>query len=168
MAEKFPLSYLWLSPESTDRVAQILDLTGDSEKTFFSNVIRAYFKRENPYYIEALKQDAKARGLEPKAQAAMLVAGGIQVLPAYVGDKPVFTPSPIATIPEVEGPQALRRPLNYLKLSKRNRCLLQMALIIEGGAMPQLLSKLLVYHFRAHWVQTYEPQFKFEEFLDLE
>jgi hypothetical protein len=162
MAERFNLNYFYWSEESAQRVEQILELTGDSEKGFFGQVVRGYFKREHTYYVAALRQDAAARGLDPKSYAAILIAGGEKNLPPYTGDRPIFPASPIAAIPDVDGGE---KAVNYLWLNKRNTCLFRVARIVEGCSMAQLFSRLLVDHFRAHWEKTYLPQFKFEETL---
>jgi hypothetical protein len=163
MAEKFSLNYFYWTEETADRVAKILDMTGDQEKAFFGQVVRGYFKREHAYYVAALRQDAAARGLDPKSYAAILITGGEKNLPPYTSDRPVFPPSPIAIIPSVQGTE---KAVNYLKLNKRNTCLLRVAQIVEGCSLAQLFSRLLVDHFRQHWEKTYLPQFEFEETLE--
>lgn len=162
MPERFHISYVYINPETAERIRQVIDLTGDSEKGLIGQIVRGFFKREQQYYVAALRQDAAARGLDQQAYAAILVAGEEKNLPSYQGERPIFSPSPIAHIPDVEGET---KGVNYLFLNKRNRCLLKVARIVDGGSMTQLVSRIIIDHFRVHWEKTYLPQLVFEENL---
>lgn len=165
MATQFRLNYLQWSEETAQRVERILELTGDSEKGFFGQVIRGYFKREHSYYVAALRMDAAARGLGEKEYASILISSGEKELPPYLKSRPLFPPSPIAAIGEVEGQ---KQQINYVWLNKRNTCLFKVAQIVEDSEPPPLMSRLLVDHFNKHWEKTYLPQFKFEETLEFD
>lgn len=159
MAAKFNLHYLYITDESSEKIQRILDLTGSTEKAFISQVINEYFIREKIYYVEALRLDARARSIREQEYLKILIEQDEKALPRYTSDRPIFKPSPIAMLPDVEGN---RRITNYILLNRRNTCLLKIASIVERARMSQLVGRLMVDHLRQNWDTVYLPQFKFE------
>ena len=144
---------------SGERLLPISWATPITEKAFISQVINEYFIREKVYYVEALRLDARARSIREQEYLKILIEQDEKALPRYTSDRPIFKPSPIAMLPDVEGN---RRITNYILLNRRNTCLLKIASIVERARMSQLVGRLMVDHLRQNWDTVYLPQFKFE------
>lgn len=144
---------------SGERLLPISWATPITEKAFISQVINEYFIREKVYYVEALRLDARARSICEQEYLKILIEQDEKALPRYTSDRPIFKPSPIAMLPDVEGN---RRITNYILLNRRNTCLLKIASIVERARMSQLVGRLMVDHLRQNWDTVYLPQFKFE------
>lgn len=154
---------------------EMLDLAwihlGYSPRMIAKNCLQGFFARNKAYYIEAAIRDAESRGISQSEHYKILREGGDLPRIIEAADHPA---SPIAWVPDLVNTENKRR-YNSLELSWYNYTLLQMAVLLDGGSLPSVISKCIYAHLGESyelepsnnsrvgaWAKFYYPQIKLD------
>lgn len=136
-----------------NRQWQMLELSwvhlGYSPRTIAKNALQGFFAVNKQYYVNAALRDAQSREISQQEHYRILRDG--QSLPRIIkaADHPA---SPIAWVPDLVSNENKRR-YNTIELSAFNYTLLQVAVVLDGGSLPSVVSKCIY----AHLGEAFEP-----------
>jgi hypothetical protein len=136
-----------------NRQWQMLELSwvhlGYSPRTIAKNALQGFFAANKQYYVNAALRDAQSREISQQEHYRILRDG--QSLPRIIqaADHPA---SPIAWVPDLVSNENKRR-YNTIELSAFNYTLLQVAVVLDGGSLPSVVSKCIY----AHLGEAFEP-----------
>jgi len=154
---------------------QMLELSwvhlGYSPRTIAKNALQGFFAREKDYYSKAALMDAESRGMDAQEHYLALREGREL--------KPIIKPanhlaSPIAWVPNLVS-NANKRRYGSVEISSFNYTLLQVAILLDGGTLPSVVSKCVYAHLgelykvetgnprSSAWARSYYPQIKLNQ-----
>jgi|GEM_PF-2566647 len=158
-----------------DRQWQMLELSwlhlGYSPRTIAKNALQGFFAKYKDYYSNAALLDAESRRMKPREHYKALKEG-LELSPIITSAS--HQPSPIAWVQNLVKPENKRRYSTF-EMSQYNYVLLQMAIILDGGTLPSVVSKCLFAHLgelyeiepnnprSSAWARSYYPQIKLNE-----
>ena len=144
---------------------------GYSPRSIAKNALQGFFAANRNFYAQAALRDAESRGMQPRDHYIALRDGG-ELAPII---KPANHPaSPIAWVPSLVSQENKRR-YSTIEISAYNYTLLQMAVILDGGSLPNAVSKCIYAHLgelysvekdnprSSAWAKSYYPQIKLNE-----
>ena len=146
---------------------------GYSPRTIAKNALQGFFAVNRKYYADAALRDAASREMDAREHYVALRDGGELKPITKSADHPA---SPIAWIDgkDLLKPENKRR-YGTIELSAYNYALLQMAILLDGGSMPSVISKCIYAHLgelytvekdnprSSAWARSYYPQIKLNE-----
>jgi hypothetical protein len=162
MAERFTLTYYYVSPQDALRIEAFKNCVGDSEKTLVTQYVRGWLSRNRDYYLDLARLDAHARGLSFRDWGEIITAQGIETLPAYQQELKDIPPSPLRDI--VMSPDAIRKPINYITLGLQNLALLRVAIHYDRDNAIGFVSRIIKEHLDRNWDKLYAPQIEADNF----
>lgn len=158
MATEFRLSAIYLNAEYREKFYSCVSL-GWAESRFVTQCLHYHMARYWEYYATVMELDAPARGMVMDDYYDYLFGSDFRNLgiPPYVGDRPVFPPSPIARV--AAHPQTKENQLTYanIPIGEHNYVLLRAGFIADGGPLTQLASRIVIDHLQACYEKNYRP-----------
>jgi hypothetical protein len=150
----FSISYLHLDPLCADRINQFCLVSGDSKKTFISQQIRGWLKRNRDYYFALLDADIQARNIDRQEWVRIVSEGLYESLPAPVKHIDLKS-DPIL---EVSLPDELDKFfISSITLSRLNYVLLRNGIHHSRISTVSFLSRVITDHLNRRWSDLYEP-----------
>jgi len=162
VAERFIISYYYVSPQDAERIDAFRECSGDSEKTLITQYVRGWIGRNRDYYIDLARQDAVAREMPFQKWGEIVVEKGIEALPPYQKELKGIPPSPLRDV--VLPPSAERKALNYISLGKQNLALLRVGIHYDRDNAIGFVSRIVKEHLDRNWEKLYAPQVEAENF----
>jgi hypothetical protein len=162
MAERFIISYYYVSPQDFERIEAFRDCSGDSEKTLITQFVRGWLGRNRDYYLDLARKDAIAREISFQEWGKTVISEGIEFLPPYKQELNNISPSPLREITLT--PSAERKALNYISLGKQNLALLRVGVHYDRDNAIGFVSRIVKEHLDRNWEKLYAPQVKAENF----
>lgn len=145
---------------------------GYSPRTIAKNALQGFFAANKQYYVDAALRDAKSRGISQQEHYEILRSGG--QLPRII-EPAAHPPSPIAWVHDLVCSKNKRR-YNTIELSAYNYTLLQVAVLLDKGSLPSVVSKCIYAHLGeayeinprdnsrvGAWAKSYYPQISLDE-----
>lgn len=152
------ISYLYLDNETGDHFDLACSELGWAYKSLVQQCVAAFFAKNRDFYAKCAHVDAEARGMTEEAYYETLRDRSEAELSPYRAGRPAFGATPLDQIPTVETGEDNRRRYGVITLSGYNYTLLQVARIVDMGAMVQLISRIIKQHFETYWETNYLPQ----------
>ncbi|HEY9906981.1 MAG TPA: hypothetical protein V6D18_05160, partial [Thermosynechococcaceae cyanobacterium] len=121
-------------------------------------MIHGFMAVDGVFYARAGILDAEARGMAEEDYFRSLRDGSDEDLARYVAGRPAFGKAPIDDTAPIAATDANKHRYNIIGLSAYNYVLLRVAQIVDGGAMVQVVSRILVKHLQDRWENSYQPQ----------
>lgn len=162
MAEKFTLTYYYISPQDLKRIEDFKNCSGDSEKTLITQYVRGWLSKNRDYYLDLAQRDAEARGISFRQWGETTVLKGVEALPPYQKEIPEIPPNPLGHISLT--PDAIRKGINYILLGKQNIALLRVAVLYDRDNSIGFVSRIIKEHLSRNWEKLYFPQVEAEIF----
>jgi hypothetical protein len=163
MAERFNLTYYYVSPQDAERIDAFRECSGDSEKTLVTQFVRGWLSKNRDYYLGLARMDADARNLSFKEWGKFVVSTGMEPpLPGYQKEIKGVPPNPLQDI--VVTPDAFRKAINYISLGAQNIALLRVAIHYDRDNAIGFVSRIVREHLERNWEKLYEPQVLAEDF----
>jgi hypothetical protein len=162
MAEKFTLTYYYVSPQDSKRIEDFKNCSGDSEKTLVTQYVRGWLSRNRDYYLELARMDANARGIPFRQWGETVVKEGIEALPAYKQEIKDIPPNPLRDI--ALSPDAIRKGINYIALGRQNLALLRVGILYDRDNAIGFVSRIVREHLARNWDKLYAHQVEAEDF----
>lgn len=162
MAEKFTLTYYYVSPQDSKRIEDFKNCSGDSEKTLVTQYVRGWLGRNRDYYLKLARMDAEARSIPFRQWGEIVVKEGIEALPPYQQEIKNIPPNPLHTI--VLSPDTVRKSINYITLGVQNLALLRVAIHYDRDNAIGFVSRIVKEQLDRNWDQLYAPQVEAENF----
>lgn len=157
MTKKLAISHFFMEPSTSDLFDQALEL-GWQKNNLVQQCMHAFFKVHRDYYGAAALTDCAARGMEPNAYYRVLRDRSIDELQPYVDGRPAFGATPLDGIADVQTGEDFKYRYSPVPLSNYNYVLAQVALLVDMGALTQLVSRIVYCHFEKYWESSYLPQ----------
>lgn len=156
MFTTIPINYVYMDDSIQQKFKTAENIAKWGKATILTQIAQTYGKVTLDYYAEAAELDAVARGFKQHKGEHFDLLADWQDLPPYIGDRPIFKPSPIAAIPLPD--KALPRvSFARFNCSKRNAAILKMSLIVDNTNIQILMSQLFVWYYARYW-DLYLPQ----------
>lgn len=162
MAEKFTLTYYYISPQDLKRIEEFKNCAGDSEKTLITQYVRGWLSKNRDYYLDLARMDAEARGISFRHWGETVVSEGVEALPPYQKEIQEIPPNPLGTIALT--PDAIRKGINYILLGKQNIALLRVGILYDRDNSIGFVSRIIKEHLSRNWEKLYLPQVEAEDF----
>lgn len=162
MAERFIISYYYVSPQDSEKIAAFRECSGDSEKTLITQYVRGWIGRNRDYYLDLARKDAAARKISFQHWGETVVQQGIEALPPYQQELTNISPSPLRDV--ALAPSAERKALNYLSLGKQNLALLRVGVHYDRDNAIGFVSRIVKEHLDRNWDKLYASQVEAENF----
>jgi hypothetical protein len=162
MAERFTLTYYYVSPQDALRIEAFKSCVGDSEKTLVTQYVRGWLSRNRDYYLDLARLDAQARGLSFRDWGEIITTQGIETLASYQKELKDIPPSPLRDV--VLSPDAIRKPINYITLGLQNLALLRVATHYDRDNAIGFVSRIVKEHLDRNWDKLYAPQIEADNF----
>jgi hypothetical protein len=162
MAERFIISYYYVSPQDAERIDAFRECSGDSEKTLITQYVRGWIGRNRDYYLDLARKDAAAREISFREWGEIVVNQGIETLPVYKQELNKIPPSPLRDV--VLPPSAERKALNYISLGKQNLALLRVGVHYDRDNAIGFVSRIVKEHLDQNWEKLYASQVEAENF----
>jgi hypothetical protein len=162
VAEKFIISYYYVSSQDSERIEAFRECSGDSEKTLITQYVRGWIAKHRDYYLDLARQDAVAREIPFQQWGEIVVQKGIEALPPYQQELKSIPPSPLRDI--TLAPSAERKALNYISLGKQNLALLRVGIHYDRDNAIGFVSRIVKEHLDRNWEKLYAPQVEAENF----
>jgi hypothetical protein len=140
-----------------ERFELACDRVGWAFKNLAQQCIHAYLKKHQAYYVAVAKLDYQARGMSESDYYQALRDGAEDDLKPYQAERPVFSPSPLDSVPMVKTGKEYRRRYGVITLSSYNFVLLKVCQIVDRGPMIQVISRIVRQHFEDYW-SNYKAQ----------
>ncbi|MEM9906906.1 MAG: hypothetical protein AAF921_17950 [Cyanobacteria bacterium P01_D01_bin.44] len=163
MSQQIRLSYIHVEDEVWNKFELACDRLGWQSKNLLQQIVHSFFARHRDYYCRAAIADAKAREMTEQPYYETLKGGSEEDLNRYIGQRPNFGPSPLATVPDPIANKETRRRYNLLTLGDFNYVLLKVAMIVERASIVELTSRITLWHFNEYWEKLYLPQIQHDE-----
>ena len=159
VAQDFPISYYYLTPEDYEKVQLFCKVSGDKESALINQYVRGFIGRNRNYFLELAKFDAKSRGLSSEQWVDIVLSGGMKGMPPYQGeiitkDIPGNPLSPI-TVPESG---RVKRSLNYITLAAQNIAFLHLGIYYDHDSIAGYVSRIARKHLDDNWSNLYQGQ----------
>lgn len=150
------ISYIYAVPKVWRQYETAIEIAGWRKAVILTQIAQTYGKVNADYYYACAELDAVARGFDKhQGEHYRLLADG-EDLPPYQGSKPIFEPSPLATIPDPDS-SLPRKSFGQFRCSNRNAAILRMAMIVDRTNINVLMSKLMSWYYARYW-ELYLPQ----------
>jgi hypothetical protein len=162
MAEKFTLTYYYVSPQDAKRIEDFKDCSGDSEKTLVTQYVRGWLSKNRDYYLCLARMDAEARDIPFRKWGEIVVSEGIEALPEYKKEIKGIPPNPLRDV--VVSPDSIRKGINYIALGKQNLALLRVGILYDRDNAIGFVSRIVKEHLARNWDKLYAPQVEAENF----
>lgn len=162
MAERFVISYYYVSPQDSERIEAFRECSGDSEKTLITQYVRGWLGRNRDYYLDLARKDAAAREISFRQWGETVINQGIEVLPVYKQELNNIPPSPLRDV--ALAPSAERKALNYISLGKQNLALLRVGVHYDRDNAIGFVSRIVKEHLDRNWEKLYASQVAAENF----
>lgn len=154
---KIDINYCYIGPSELEKFETAQDLTGWAKTVILTQIAQTYGKVHEDYYAEAAELDAVARGFEKhQGDHFDALCDWSKPLPPYKEARPLFDPSPIATIP-MPDKSVGRHGFNGFRCSARNAAIIRLALEIEQTNIQIFMSKAFTWYYARYW-HLYLPQ----------
>lgn len=158
MQRELRINYILATDSDWERINLACSELGWNKSTILKQFIHGFFRRYRDYYADAGILDAEHRGISQEQHFTILRDQGEKDLPRYRLGRPGFGVSPIDSIDPLPEDTNLRRHYNTISLSSYYFVLLRVARIVDGGAMSQLVSRIVVSHLTDNWADAYQTQ----------
>jgi len=162
VAERFIISYYYVSPQDSERIDAFRECSGDSEKTLITQYVRGWLGRNRDYYLDLARKDAESREISFQKWGETVVYQGIEALPPYQQELKGIPPSPLRDI--ALSPSVERKALNYLSLGKQNLALLKVGIHYDRDNAIGFVSRIVKEHLDRNWDKLYASQVEAENF----
>lgn len=162
MAERFIISYYYVSPQDAERIDAFRECSGDSEKTLITQYVRGWIGQNRDYYLDLARKDAAAREISFRDWGEIVVSQGIEALPPYKQELSSIPPSLLRDV--AIAPSAERKALNYISLGKQNLALLRVGVHYDRDNAIGFVSRIVKEHLDQNWEKLYAFQVKAEDF----
>jgi hypothetical protein len=162
MAERFILTYYYVSPQDSKRIEDFKNCSGDSEKTLVTQYVRGWLGRNRDYYLKLARMDADARGIAFRQWGETIVKEGIEALPHYKQEIKDIPPNPLRDI--ALSPDVIRKGINYIVLGTQNLALLRVGILYDRDSSINFVSRIVKEHLDRNWEKLYLPQVEAENF----
>ncbi|PSB14300.1 transposase [filamentous cyanobacterium CCP1] len=162
MAEKFILTYYYVTPEDEDRLKAFRECSGDTEKTLVTQYVRGWLSNNRDYYLGLGRMDAQLRGMSFKDWGMAIVTKGVESLPPYKEEIRDIPPNPLQQISVP--PNAKRRSINYITLGKQNVAMLRVGILYDRDNAVGFVSRIVREHLLRNWEKRYKSQVDAENF----
>lgn len=162
MAERFIISYYYVSSQDFERIAAFRECSGDSEKTLITQYVREWIGRNREYYLDLAHKDATAREISFQQWGETVVQKGIEALPTHQQELVNIPPSPLRDV--TLSPSAERKALNYVVLGKQNLALLRVGVYYDRDNAIGFVSRIVKEHLDRNWSKIYASQVEAENF----
>ncbi len=170
MSKQLRINKIYGLPITWERFDIATEIIGWNKKKFIQQITHAYFSKNGAFYVECALLDAAARGMsETDYYTALFDGGGADpsknplLLPYTTNERPAFKPDPLHTVPKLPTDEANIKKFNLIDMSDYYFVLLQVALIVDTGAMSQFISRMLGNHFDTYWHRSYAHQIAHHE-----
>ena len=162
MAERFTLTYYYVSPQDANRIEAFKDCSGDSEKTLVTQYVRGWLGRNREYYLNLAHIDAESRGIPFRQWGETVVRDGIEALPPYKQEIKHLPPNPLQAVGL--SPDTIRQPINYITLGVQNLALLRVGIHYDRDNAIGFVSRIVKEHLDRNWESLYAAQVAAENF----
>ena len=162
MAERFIISYYYVSPQDSERIEAFRECSGDSEKTLITQYVRGWIGRNRDYYLDLARKDAEARRIPFRQWGETVIHQGLEALPPYQEELKNILPSPLRDV--VLAPSVERKALNYISLGKQNLALLKVGVHYDRDNAIGFVSRIVKEHLDRNWDKLYASQVEAEDF----
>jgi hypothetical protein len=162
MAERFTLTYYYVSPQDSKRIEDFKNCSGDSEKTLITQYVRGWLSRNRDYYLNLARMDAEARGISFRKWGKTVVKEGIEALPDYQQEIKDIPPNPLRDV--ALSPDVIRKGINYIALGSQNLALLRVGILYDRDNSIGFVSRIVKEHLARNWDKLYAPQVEAENF----
>lgn len=162
MAERFTLTYYYVSPQDSKRIEEFKNCSGDSEKTLITQYVRGWFSRNRDYYLNLARMDAEARGISFRKWGETVVREGVEALPDYQQEIKDIPSNPLRDV--ALSPDVIRKGINYIALGSQNLALLRVGILYDRDNAIGFVSRIVKEHLARNWDKLYAPQVEAENF----
>lgn len=162
MAERFTLTYYYVSPQDSKKIEDFKDCSGDSEKTLITQYVRGWLSKNRDYYLNLARMDAEVRGIPFRKWGETVVREGIEALPDYQQEIKDIPPNPLRDI--ALSPDAIRKGINYIALGSQNLALLRVGILYDRDNAIGFVSRIVKEHLARNWDKLYASQVEAENF----
>lgn len=152
------INYVFATPETWEKIELACDELGWSKASILKQMIHGFMAVDGVFYARAGILDAKARGMSEEDYFRALRDGSDEDLARYIAGRPAFGKAPIDDIDLISSTDEYKHRYNVIGLSAYNYVLLRVAQIVDGGAMVQVVSRMLVKHLQDKWQSNYQLQ----------
>jgi hypothetical protein len=152
------INYVFATPDNWNKVELACSELGWSKASILKQMIHGFMAVDGVFYARAGILDAEARGMKEEDYFRTLRDGTDEDLSRYIAGRPAFGKAPIDDIDLVPAIDENKHRYNIIGLSAYNYVLLRVAQIVDGGAMVQVVSRMIVKHLQDKWGTNYQPQ----------
>lgn len=156
MYKTIPINYVYMSSATQEKFEAAINIAGWGKSVILTQIAQTYGKVHDDYYSRVAELDAKARGFEQHKGDHFDMLSDWKELPPYADSRPIFEPSPLASIPNPDR-SLPRYSFSQFRCSARNAAILRLALVVEQTNMQVLMSKMFVWYYSKYW-PLYLPQ----------
>lgn len=150
------ISYIYAVPDVWKKYETAIAVAGWRKSVILTQIAQTFGKVNADYYYQCAEADARARGFDAhQGKHYELLADG-DTLPPYLSDRPVFGPSPLASIPDPDS-SLPRKSFGQFRCSNRNAAIIRMALIVDRSNINVLMSQMMSWYYARYW-ELYKPQ----------
>ena len=154
---RIDINYCYIGKEELVKFKTAQNLTGWAKTVILTQIAQTYGKVYADYYAEAAELDAKARGFaQHKGEHFDALCDWNIELPAYSEQRPIFEPSPLASVP-MPNKSVGRHSFNGFRCSARNAAIIRLACEIEQTNIQIFMSKAFTWYYARYW-DLYLPQ----------
>jgi hypothetical protein len=148
LAQDFPISYYYLTPEDYEKVQIFCKISGDKEPGLINQYVRGFIGRNRNYFLELAKLDAVARGLTSEQWVDIILSEGMKGMPSYQGEigSEEIPKNPLAHIVAPSGSDKVKRTLNYITLAAQNVAFLQLGIFYDRDSIAGYISRVVREH----------------------
>lgn len=163
MSKDVRVAYLYMDEVTRERFNLASDRIGWANKNLVQQCVAAFFKKHREYYINAAKLDYAARNMAETEYYTELRDGSIEGLSHYRGKRPDFGTAPLDSVPDIPTLKENKQTYGVVRFSDYNSVLFKVALIVDRGAMIQVLSRIVKQHFDSYWDLNYGAQIALDD-----
>lgn len=163
MSKDVRVAYLYMDEVTRQRFNLASDRIGWANKNLVQQCVAAFFKKNRGYYINAAKLDHAARGMTETEYYSELRDGSIEGLLPYKGQRPDFGTAPLDSVPDIPTLKENKQTYGVVRFSDYNSVLFKVTLIVDRGAMIQVLSRIIKQHFDNYWDSNYGIQIALDD-----
>jgi hypothetical protein len=158
MIRELRINYIFADDPTWEKLLLACEELGWNKSTIVKQCLHGFFRRDGEFYADAGILDAQSRGMSEEEYFKTLRDGSEDDLTRYSKGRPGFGASPLDAIEPIPTDPAYKRKYNTIGLSAYNFVLLKVARIVDGGAMVQVVSRMIVKHLDDNWETAYQLQ----------
>ncbi len=152
------INYVFATSDTWEKVELACSELGWSKANILKQMVHGFMAADGNFYARAGILDAEARGMTEEDYFRTLRDGNDEDLSRYVAGRPAFGKAPIDDIDLIPAIDENKHRYNIIGLSAYNYVLLRVAQIVDGGAMVQVVSRIIMKHLQDRWATSYQPQ----------